>query len=220
MGCVEEPYLEGTPDIMMFLVRFMYGAFSFGEAAVACQSSLSWQTTVVGDPLYRPFAKNPLELHAELSRRNSKLIEWSHLKVVDMNLAIGTPLEKVADYLETTQETYTSAVLLEKLGDIYFMKAKWPEAAQNYRKALLHSPSPQQQVRLFLSLIRNLELAGEEQEVMKVSQEFIKACPDYPDLLTIHRKLALLFARFGKPEDKDRNEREIQRLSPESVPKP
>jgi len=32
---------------------------TFGEAAWAAQPVLSWQTTVVGDPLYRPFAKEP-----------------------------------------------------------------------------------------------------------------------------------------------------------------
>jgi hypothetical protein len=29
--------------------------YTFGEAAWAAQPVLSWQTTVIGDPLYRPF---------------------------------------------------------------------------------------------------------------------------------------------------------------------
>ena len=56
------------------------------------QNALSWQTTVVGDPLYRPFAKSAQSLHAELSDRQSKLIEWSHLLIVNRNLAMNEPL--------------------------------------------------------------------------------------------------------------------------------
>jgi uncharacterized protein (TIGR03790 family) len=214
MGCVEEPYLEGTPDIRSFLVRFLYFGFSFGEAASACQSSLSWQTTVVGDPLYRPCAKQALEQHLELIRRKSNLLEWSHLRVVNMNLATGLPAEKLIGYLETTPETAGSAVLLEKLADLYFQKAKFPEAALNYRKALEQSPSPQQHIRLLLALARSLDSAGKEEDVFGIYQEFVIAFPDYPDLLSIYRKLAPLAEKNGRPKEKEKFEREIERLSP------
>ena len=55
MGSVYEPYLSGTPDIGVFTARWLLSNFTFGEAAYAAQQALSWQTTVVGDPLYRPF---------------------------------------------------------------------------------------------------------------------------------------------------------------------
>ena len=57
MGCVNEPYLTGTPDVATFFARILFFGFSFGEAAYAAQGQLSWQTTVIGDPLYRPFGK-------------------------------------------------------------------------------------------------------------------------------------------------------------------
>jgi uncharacterized protein (TIGR03790 family) len=216
MGCVEEPYLEGTPDVMTFIIRFVYYGFSFGEAAYACQNSLSWQTTIVGDPLYRPFAVRALEQHAALLRRGSKLIEWSQLKVVNMNLANGVPVDKLIGYLENTPETAASAVLLEKLADLYFLKAKFPEAALNYRKAMDQSPSPQQHVRLMLALARMLDFAGKEQDAFGVYQQFVKSFPDYPDLLSIYRKLSPLAAQFGKSDEQEQYQREINRLSPEA----
>ena len=85
IGYVEEPYLEGTINVAAFFADFTALGFNFGEAAYAAQPSISWQTTVVGDPLYRPFGrKNPAdhfgkrlqELHGELLARKSKLIEW------------------------------------------------------------------------------------------------------------------------------------------------
>lgn len=59
MGCVYEPYLGFTPHVGIFTERLLKG-MTFAEAAYASQPVLSWMTTVVGDPLYRPFAV-PLE---------------------------------------------------------------------------------------------------------------------------------------------------------------
>ena len=58
MGTIDEPYLSGTPDISVFTARFLLNGYTFGEAAYASQTVLSWQTTVVGDPLYQPFNRN------------------------------------------------------------------------------------------------------------------------------------------------------------------
>jgi predicted negative regulator of RcsB-dependent stress response len=126
----------------------MFSGFSFGEAAYASQGTLSWQITVVGDPLYRPFARKPQELHEDLAKRNSKLIEWSHLRVVDLNIAQGFPLQEVVNYLETQPVTKTSGVLLEKLGDLYFAQGKPASAHQAYKDALKLDLTPLQRVRL------------------------------------------------------------------------
>ena len=213
MGCVEEPYLEGTPDIMTFMVRFLYFGFSFGEAAYACQTSLSWQTTVVGDPLYKPSRVQALALHNDLIRRKSKLVEWSHLKVINMNLAAGLPPDKLIEYLDATPETRSSAVLLEKKADLHFLKARWAEAAPIYRQALALAPSPQQRVRLTLDLARALEFASKLEEAYAVYQQFPISFPDYPDLLGIYRRLAPMAAQLGKSDQKAEYEREIQRLT-------
>ena len=54
MGCVFEPYLENTPDLAVFADRFLGRHATFAEAAYASQAKLSWMTTVIGDPIYRP----------------------------------------------------------------------------------------------------------------------------------------------------------------------
>ncbi len=55
IGCVYEPFIEMTPHINVLFQRLLEGC-SFGEAAYSCQRYISWMNTVVGDPLYRPFA--------------------------------------------------------------------------------------------------------------------------------------------------------------------
>ena len=128
MGCVEEPFLAGTPDLGVFFHRLTAAGWTFGEAAYAAQGSLSWQTTIVGDPLYHPFARHPAELHADLIKRRSPLLAWSHLRVVNLNLAQGASAAEMVGYLNQQPETQTSAVLLEKLGDLQ-LKLEKPDLA-------------------------------------------------------------------------------------------
>ena len=56
MGCVYEPYLQFTPNIAFFAQSWCNG-WTFGESAWASQIAVSWQTTVIGDPLYQPFKR-------------------------------------------------------------------------------------------------------------------------------------------------------------------
>jgi len=69
LGNVYEPYLGLTPQPDIFAQRLREG-FTFAEAGYMSQRALSWMTTFVGDPMYRPFGnvepdpKNPWEAYA------------------------------------------------------------------------------------------------------------------------------------------------------------
>ena len=124
MGCVYEPYLGFTPNIAMFLERFSIGQFTFGEAAWAAQPALSWQTTVVGDPLYRPFAKQPMELHAGTDATPQP----ARRMVLPAARERGSRARPLPAYLvnliESTGIATNSAVLTEKLADLYALQGK------------------------------------------------------------------------------------------------
>jgi uncharacterized protein (TIGR03790 family) len=60
LGNVYEPYLALTPHLDVFVDRLRNG-FNFAESAYASEPVLSWMTTFVGDPLYRPFPDLPEE---------------------------------------------------------------------------------------------------------------------------------------------------------------
>jgi uncharacterized protein (TIGR03790 family) len=198
LGCVEEPYLSGTPNIPTFLAGLLGRGFSFGEAAWAAQGSLSWQTTVVGDPLYRPVNQRPEALHAELQRRGSPLIEWSHAKVVNLNLSTGLSREALIAYLEREPTTRHSAVLTEKLADFYWLTKKYSDALDTTETALKRGPSPQQKVRLLLTLNDRLRELGRDEKRFACLERFIQECPDYPDLPDIRKQLAELGQKLGK----------------------
>ena len=206
MGCVYEPYLTGTPNVAIFLARWMAAGFTFGEAAWAAQPTLSWQTTIVGDPLYRPFGKSPPRLHAELIRRQSPLIEWSQLRIVDLALAHGASLLRVANYLENIGTTTNSAVLTEKLADLYEREGKPSSAIDTYERALNLDPSPEQRIHLRLTLGEKLEQQNRNQEAYDTYQNLLRESPDYPGRIPTYQKLLSLARKLDKPDDVARYE--------------
>jgi uncharacterized protein (TIGR03790 family) len=219
MGCVAEPYLSGTPEVAVFVARLIHGRFTFGEAAYASQPVLSWQTTVVGDPLYRPFGKDPDQLHRELHARGSKLIEWSWLRLANFGLANGKPMAEVVALLEQVNSEKPSAVLTEKLADLYTEQGKPSAAAHTYEQALGLDPTPQQRVRLRLTLAEKLLALDSGQDAYEDYQKLMHECPNYPDQLSLYRKLLPLAQKLDKKADAERYEAEINRLAP-PPPKP
>lgn len=55
VGNVYEPYLSGSHHLHILFDRLLKG-YTVAEAAAMSIPVLSWQSTVLGDPLYRPFA--------------------------------------------------------------------------------------------------------------------------------------------------------------------
>jgi uncharacterized protein (TIGR03790 family) len=55
LGNVYEPFLQLTPQLDLFYDRLVNG-LTFAESAYASLRAVSWMTTIVGDPLYRPFS--------------------------------------------------------------------------------------------------------------------------------------------------------------------
>jgi uncharacterized protein (TIGR03790 family) len=191
MGCVNEPYLGTTPNVAVFLKTFGSG-FTFGEAAWAAQPVLSWQTTVIGDPLYRPFGKSPQKFHAELSRAHNPLDEWSYLRLVDLGLAHGARLAEMSQILENLDAATNSAVLTEKLADLYDAQGKPSSAILTWQNALKLNPSPEQRIRLRLTLGDKLQAAGRNADAVENYQKLLAEAPDYPGLGFIINTLAAL----------------------------
>jgi len=220
MGTVCEPYLSGTPDLAAFTARLVYLGFTFGEAAYAAQSVLSWQTTVVGDPLYRPFGMDPDRRHRDLEARGSKLIEWSWLRLANLNLAVGKPVREVVALLEQLEATRQSAVLTEKLGDLYLAQGKPSSAVHAYRQALPLASSPQQKIRLLLTIGERLSALRRTEEAYADYQQLLQDFPNYPEPLALYQKLRPLALKLGKQAEAENYQAEINRLSPPPPPAP
>jgi len=146
MGSVFEPYLALTPHVDSFFQRLLEG-HTFLEAGYASDSSLSWQTTFVGDPLYRPFAASLDEQIVMLKADNRPELEWAWLRKV--NLSARNEAIKLC---RAKAEELRSTVLYEKLGDLQ----SGADAASAYRQAMEHTADTFTQARLSAKLERAL----------------------------------------------------------------
>lgn len=59
MGSVAEPYLFAFPNADEFFPLLLTGELSLAETYWRTQKTLSWQMSLIGDPLYRPFKAAP-----------------------------------------------------------------------------------------------------------------------------------------------------------------
>jgi uncharacterized protein (TIGR03790 family) len=180
MGCVYEPSIQFTPNVAVFLGRWILNQFTFGEAAWAAQPALSWQTTVIGDPLYRPFGKEPKELTAELTRAHNPLVEWSYLRAINGALVRGASRSECEDFLENLTNTQTSAVLTEKLAELCDAQGKPDAAIDCYQNALKLKPSPEQRIRLRLELAREFLKQNNTAGAVQDYKQLLVESPDYP----------------------------------------
>jgi uncharacterized protein (TIGR03790 family) len=188
MGCVYEPYLQFTPNVAFFLQALGNG-YTFGEAAWTSQVALSWQNSVIGDPLYQPFKKSPQELHAQLARTKNPLIEWSFDRLLCLDLAHGLRAPQLMSFLANLPATAQSAVLSEKLAELYEAAGKPSSAIEAWQNALKLNPSPQQKIRLRLTLGESLAAQGRHAEAMENYRALIAEAPDYPGRNAIDDKL-------------------------------
>ena len=192
MGCVDEPSIQFTPNVQLFLARWALNRFTYGEAAWAAQPALSWQTTVVGDPLYCPFGKEPEALQAELLQDHNPLLEWSYLRLVNLSRVRGVPLSQLEDYLENLPLTKTSAVLTEKLAELCDAQGKPESAIEFYQRALQLNPSPEQKIRIRLVFGTELVAQNRTADAIEDYKELLAESPGYPGKDSINTRITAL----------------------------
>jgi uncharacterized protein (TIGR03790 family) len=213
MGCTEEPYLQSTPLMNSFFYRFVHLGFTYGEAALAAQPWLSWQIAVIGDPLYRPFPKNQKARFEELAARNDPNLEWSILMWVNFMQAQNAPLGEIEKFYRETVPAQKSALLQEKLGDVYKAKGKLSDALDPYAKALEGTSTPLRRLRLVLKIAPLFSSMGRAEQAYTLYHEVLRDYPQYPDKKELYEKLAAVASRLKKEDEAA----EYYRLAKESA---
>ncbi len=213
IGFTEEPYLQTTPQMNGFIYRFVLLGFSFGEAAYASMPFLSWQITVIGDPLYRPFLKKQKERHLELEARKDKNLEWSMLMWVNFRLAQNAPLTEIAQFYKDNPQAQESAILQEKLGDAYKAKGKLIDSMGPYGRAIKLPMTPLQRLRLSLKVAPIFSTMGRAEQAYAIYQQVLRDHPTYPDKKDIYERLMGVAMRLKKADEAA----EFQRLAREAA---
>ncbi|MEO8353428.1 MAG: TIGR03790 family protein [Chthoniobacteraceae bacterium] len=155
LGNVYEPYLGLTPELDIFYDRLQAG-FTFAESAYMAQRSVSWMTTVIGDPLYRPF-QNPMNL-----RRPDLSNEWEAYAAgariwYSKDRAAGTKaLEKSAARLK-------SGVILEGLGLLQLASGDPGASVKSFERAERLYKDPPDRIRVTIHEAFQLVAIGRKQ---------------------------------------------------------
>ncbi|MGA3169987.1 MAG: TIGR03790 family protein [Chthoniobacteraceae bacterium] len=129
LGNVYEPYLALTPNLDIFIDRLRNG-FTFAESAYASQAALSWMTTFVGDPLYRPFPES--DDTAEPQARSA--IEYAAYRKgaqtwYEQSHAAG------AKQLAASARDLRSGIVWEGLGLLQWSAPDYDGALESFRQA-------------------------------------------------------------------------------------
>lgn len=132
-GNVYEPYLGLTPHVNIWVRRLLDGS-SWIEALYASLPALSWQATVLGDPLYRPFGMSIGQQLAVAERGEHPQADWVFVRHLNLQVAQGRKDAAVA-LCRQLAEQRQSAVLWEKLGDLLQAEEPGATAAEAYRRA-------------------------------------------------------------------------------------
>jgi len=181
LGNVFEPYLMLTPRLDVFQKELSNGA-AFADAAYAAQPVLSWMTTFIGDPLYRPFANR---------KSSSAIVEYAVFadgaKRWIANRATGEA------WLKQNAKILNSGVLWEGLGLLQMHYAKAPDAAlDSWKQARQAYRADADRIRSAVLAITLLNAQKKGIEALALTREQIARNPTAPaaeHLRNIERKL-------------------------------
>ncbi len=139
IGNTYEPYLGLTSHLNVFSQRLREG-FTFAEATTMSQRFLSWMTTCVGDPLYRPFA-------AISSGKPDLENEWDAYRAgVRTWLKVGR--ESGISELNAAAKRLKSGIIFEGLGLLYLAGDNPGPAISIFKQAREAFANPDDRVRV------------------------------------------------------------------------
>ncbi len=146
IGAVSEPFLQMTPQLHILADRVCRG-YPFGDGAYMALPTASWQMTVVGDPLYRPFLYS-LDVQISHLKEDSRAeLAWAHVR--KMNMFVRDGMFNVAlEYGRAQLEQAESPVIREKLGDLYARNELFADAGREYAMVLKQATTVETAVRV------------------------------------------------------------------------
>lgn len=185
LGAVNEPFLNFTPNLDVFADRLCSG-YTFGESAFLSLSALSWQITVVGDPLYRPFGRSLDEQIKRLEEEGRPEVAWAYLRRINL-LARDGRLNVALNYCREKLRLHESRVLREKLADLYAMNELYDDADVQYARALAEAETVQTAMRIGTRYLLMLRLLGHHDKAAEVESGLRKKWADSPFLALLEQ---------------------------------
>lgn len=185
-GAVSEPYLSFTPHLNILTDRLFRG-LPFGDSIYMSMTRLSWEITVIGDPLYRPFKYTLDEQIEHLREDGLPELEWAMVRKVNLLIREGRFYAALRLCTEEA-EALDSLVLREKLGDIYGVNDRYAEAGDQYIAVLERTKRPAMAVRVATRWLLILRLLGETEKADAFEASIKKQWEGNPMLAWLEQK--------------------------------
>lgn len=201
MGCVDEPYLQFTPFVDFFFKQLFFGR-NFAQAAYLSIPVLSWQITVVGDPLYRPFNRDFDRTFAEMSQRKDPDLPWAHLRKAGQMAAAGM-IDPAILQLETARKENSNGLYPERLAQLYAEKKDYASAIRIWKECIGKMNLPALKAWYLLWLARTEWDAGMLPESMADYRRHIEQYPDHPARLSVAMEARDKAVQKGMKTDSD-----------------
>ncbi|MCX6899207.1 MAG: TIGR03790 family protein [Verrucomicrobia bacterium] len=195
VGNVYEPYLQLVLNSQIFFERLLSG-HNFAESAYAATPALSWQQTVVGDPLYRPCPFTANEQADRLEATRHPDLPWAYLRKANTFIVAGKESE-AASYLAEKNVALRSPVLDEKIGDLCAQLHSSQEAVAAYGRARSGYRNTYDIVRVSNSLADLLLTLNKPADALAVLDGLIRKYPSYEGCRSLVKNAATLAVSLG-----------------------
>ena len=172
LGNVYEPFLGFTPNLDVFFDRLRAG-FTFAESAYMSERVLSWMTTFVGDPLYRPYKS------AELAAAGEPGDEWDAYRE-GSRVWFEEGQEKGAVALRESGEKLQSGVIFEGLGLLQLTAERRDDAIHSFEQAARVYRDPADILRATIHQVFLLRGAKTKSDAVVLAQKRAAKYPSAP----------------------------------------
>jgi uncharacterized protein (TIGR03790 family) len=163
IGNVYEPYLGLTPSLDVFYDRLLRG-FTFAESCYLAQRFLSWQTTFVGDPLYRPYRA--------FTEGGEPRDEWEAYRAgarayFAKDAATGTAL------LKANAQKFSSGMIWEGLGLLQLATNEADEAVKSFAQAAATYRNADDALRAAIHQVFQLKAMGRNPDALAAASKYV-----------------------------------------------
>ena len=169
LGNVYEPYLSLTPNLDVFHERLRAG-FTFAESAYMAQRFLSWQTTFVGDPIYRPFRGGGL------LEEKPATGEWAEYRE-GAKLWFGKNRAAGETALRSSARKLRSGIIYEGLGLLKVAAGEKADALDFFKEARALYKDPEDACRVAIHEIFVFKAANRQADAVALARKMIATYP-------------------------------------------
>jgi hypothetical protein len=192
LGNVYEPYLSLTPHLDLFTERLRLG-LTFAESAYASQRALSWMSTFVGDPLYRPFPQP----RPATAGPGQEAAEWETFRKDSDKWRQDPKASTTA--LQADARQLKSGVIWEGLGLLQLSSDQRAPALASFQEARKAYTAPPDILRCAIHEVIQLNSIGKAEEALALARQMAADHPDSPALSVLKLLVPAAFPPPRRP---------------------